>query len=127
MAEYTGKGMPQRNQLAELGFADVAGKARAIMVQANLPEEIQYKLCKECFNHAMYLSNLAVVTLNRKTATRYKNIHEAKPCYARILRIQREAGTVSTGKMGSGKWRNFYDFYWLCQESHWELLSYVQS
>ena len=69
-AEYTGKGTPQMNQLPELWFTDIAGKARAIMVQANLLEEIKYKLCKECFNCATYLSNLAVVTLNGKTATR---------------------------------------------------------
>ena len=31
-SEYTGKGAPQRNQLPKLGFADVAGKARAMMV-----------------------------------------------------------------------------------------------
>ena len=42
--EYTGKGMPQRNQLAKLGFADIAGKTRAMMIQAYLPEEIKYKL-----------------------------------------------------------------------------------
>ena len=30
--EYTGKGMPQSNQLAELRFADIAGKARAMMI-----------------------------------------------------------------------------------------------
>ena len=52
--EYTGKGMPQRNQLAKQGFADIAGKARAMMVQANLPEKNKYKLCKECFNYATY-------------------------------------------------------------------------
>ena len=43
--EYTGKGMSQRNQIAEQGFKDITG---AMMVQANLPEEIRYKLCKEC-------------------------------------------------------------------------------
>ena len=37
ITEYTGKGMPQWNQLAELGFADIAGKTRAMLVQANLP------------------------------------------------------------------------------------------
>ena len=87
IAEYTGKSMPQRNQLAELGFADIVGKVRAMMVQANLTEEIKYKLCKECFNCAMYLSNLAVVTLNGKVATRYEHFHKAKPCYAKHLRI----------------------------------------
>ena len=86
--------MPQRNQLSELRFADISGKARAVMVQANLPEEIKFKLCKECFNCTTYLSNLAVVTLNGKAAT-----HEAKPCYAMHLRIWGEAGTVSMRKM----------------------------
>ena len=55
--EYTGKGMPQRNQLAKLGFADIAGEARGMMFQADLPEEIKYKLCMECFNCATYLSS----------------------------------------------------------------------
>ena len=45
-AEYTGKGTHQWNQLAELGSADIADNARAMMVQANLPEEIRYKLWK---------------------------------------------------------------------------------
>ena len=98
ITEYTGKDMPHRNQLARLGFVDVPGKARAMMLQANLPEEIKYKLCKECFNCALYLSNLAVVTLNGKAATRYKHFHEAKPCYAKHLRIWGEPGTLSMGK-----------------------------
>ena len=72
----TGKGTPQRNQLAKLGFAYIASKARAMIVEANLLEEIKYKLCKECFNCAMYLSNLAMVTLNTKTATRYMHFHK---------------------------------------------------
>ena len=60
--EYNGKGTLQRNELAELGFADITGRASAMMVQANMPEEINYKLCKECFNCATYFSNLAVMT-----------------------------------------------------------------
>ena len=99
MMEYTGKSMPQRNQLAKLGFAGIAGKARAMMVQANLPEQIKYKLCKQCFNCATYLSNLVVMMLNRKTATRYEHFHKAKPHYAKHLRIWEEAGTLSTGEM----------------------------
>ena len=91
--KYTRKGMPQRNQLAKLGFADIDGKARAMMVQANLPEEIKYKLCKEYFNCAMNLSNLVIMTLNGKKVT--KQFYEAKSCYAKHLRIRGEAGTVS--------------------------------
>ena len=65
-AEYTDKGMPHINQLAKLGFADVTGKAIDMMVQANLPDEIMYKLCKKFFSCAKYISSLAVVTLERK-------------------------------------------------------------
>ena len=85
IAEYMGKGMPQRNWFTELGFADIAGKARALMVQANLPEEIKYKLCKECFKCAMSLSNFTVVTINGIAATRYEHFEEAKPCNAKHL------------------------------------------
>ena len=97
--EYIGGVKPQKNKLAELGFANIVGKARVIMVQANLPEEIKYKLCKECFNCATYLSNLAVVILNAKTATRYEHFHEAKLCYVKHQRIWCEAITASMGKM----------------------------
>ena len=72
-AADTGKDTTQQNKLAELAFADIAVKARAMMVQASLPEEFKYKLCKECFNCAMCLSNLSVVSLNNKTATRYEH------------------------------------------------------
>ena len=47
--EYTGKNMPQQKQLMELGFGDTADKAQAMILQANVPEKIKYKLCKECF------------------------------------------------------------------------------
>ena len=41
ITEYTGKGMPQRNQLAKLEFVNVVGKAKAMMEQASLLEEIK--------------------------------------------------------------------------------------
>ena len=52
--ENTGKGMPQRSYLTK----DTADKARAMIIQANMPEEIKYKLCKERFSCATYVSNL---------------------------------------------------------------------
>ena len=64
IAKCIGKGAQQRNQLAELEFTDIASKARAMMVKANLLEVIKYNMCKECFNCATYSNNFAVVTLN---------------------------------------------------------------
>ena len=51
----------------------------------------------------MYLSNLAVVTLNKKAATKFEHFHEAKPHHAKHLRIWGEAVTVSgkKGKVGN--------------------------
>ena len=46
----------------------------------------------------MNLINLAEVTLNGRAATRYKYFHEVKSLYAKHLRIEEEAGTVSLGK-----------------------------
>ena len=81
-----------------------------MIVQANFPEEIKYKLCKACFNCATHLSNLAVVTLSGKTAIRYECFYEAKLCYAKHLRIWGEACTVSMRKNGKVGNRNSYDF-----------------
>ena len=91
--------MPQRSQLDKLDFPDITKKTRAMIVQANMPEKIKYKPCKECLNCATYLSNLAVVILNGKIATRYKHFHEAKPCNVKCLRNWGEASTVSMRKI----------------------------
>ena len=63
---------PELHAIAELTCQiRVAGKTKAMKVQADLSEEIKYKLCKECFNCEMYLRNLSVVTMNGMKATRY--------------------------------------------------------
>ena len=112
---------------SKLGFAGIACKARAMMVQANLQEKIKYKVCKECFNCATNLSILAIVTLNGKTATRRKHFYEEKPCYVKHLRIWGEAGTVSTGKNRKVGNRGTPMIYWLCQKACQGLLLYLQS
>ena len=98
-AGYTGKSTLHKNKFGELGFVDIAGKARAMMVQSTLSKEIKSKLHKECFNYAMYLSNLVVMTLNGKRATRNEHFHEAKPCYAKQIRIWGEVCKKFIGKM----------------------------
>ena len=45
--ENTRKGMPQQNHLVELGFDDIVRKVRAMLVQANVPEDVKFKLCKK--------------------------------------------------------------------------------
>ena len=92
-----GKVTPQRNHLAELGFADLANKGRAMLISANLPQEVRFRLCKEAFNCATHLSNLAI---NKDGKSRYELFHNNKPKYAMYLREWGEVGTVKTGKNG---------------------------
>jgi hypothetical protein len=42
--EYTAANTPQQNHLAELGFAFLANRGRAMMYHANLPLETRYQL-----------------------------------------------------------------------------------
>ena len=48
--EYTAKGTPQQNHLAELGFTVVAARARAAMNHASVPAEMRYLLFQEFSN-----------------------------------------------------------------------------
>jgi len=98
--EYTGRGTPQRNHLAELGFSTIAKKGRAMMVAANLPVDIKYRLCKQAFRTATMLDNLAVKEVDGKVLTRYEHFHGKYPWYAKALRTFGEAGTVKVGKHG---------------------------
>ena len=42
--EFTARDTPQQNHLAELGFAVLANRGRAIMHRANIPLNLRYKL-----------------------------------------------------------------------------------
>ena len=47
--EYTARDTPQQNSLAELAFAIIANRGRAMMHEANLPKEKRFKLWHEAF------------------------------------------------------------------------------
>jgi hypothetical protein len=93
--EYTGRSTPQRNHLAELGFASLANKGRALMIAANVPMAIRYVLFKEAFTTATKLDALVAVEVDGVTASRYKHFFGADPDYANYLKTWGEAGTVT--------------------------------
>ena len=92
--EFTGRDTPQRNHLAELGFAVLANRGRAIMVRAHVPKDIRYLLWREAFKTATLLDGLQMVTIDGKEATRYEHWCGKNPDFAQHLRIWGEAGTV---------------------------------
>ena len=101
--EYTARDTPQQNHLAELAFATVINKARAMMAEANIPEGTRYKLCKEAIKTATDLDGLLLSTLNGLTKTRYEHAFGKNPKFAKHLRTWGEAGTVKTKKTGTPK------------------------
>jgi hypothetical protein len=61
--EFTARDTPQQNHLAELGFAVLANRGRALMIRANVPKVTRYKLFKEAFIAATVLDALMIVRL----------------------------------------------------------------
>jgi len=93
--EFTGRATPQRNHLAELGFAVIANRGRAMMHRANVPLTDRYKLFKEAFKTATLLDGLVAITIDGKEATRYEHWCGKNPDFTAHLRVWGEAGTVT--------------------------------
>ena len=94
--EYTARDTPQQNHLAELAFATLANRGRAMMHAANIPIKLRYKVFKEAFQTATLMDGLDVINIDGKEDTRYKHRFGSNPAFADHLRIWGEAGTVKT-------------------------------
>lgn len=92
--EYTPRDTPQHNHLAELAFASIANKGRALMSAANIPMSVRYKVWVKAFDHATALDGLIVVTIDGLTATRYEHWYGGLPKWVKHLKTWGESGTV---------------------------------
>ena len=98
--EFTSRDTPQHNSLAELAFPYLAGKARAMMGAARVPEDVKSKVALEAIACATQLDGLVVVDVKGKQATRDMHMFGANPSWSGKLRIWGEAGVVAEGKDG---------------------------
>jgi hypothetical protein len=80
--------------MAELGFATLGNKGRALMVKANIHEKYRYHLFREAFCTATDLDGLVVTEVNGKRETRFFHMFGKTPEWASHLRTFGEAGTV---------------------------------
>jgi hypothetical protein len=101
--EYTARDTPQQNHLAELGFAIIANRGRALMHKANIPELVRYKVWREAFQTATLLDGLTIVELNGINDTRFKHWGKENPKFVHHLRTWGEAGTVKLKTQGTPK------------------------
>ena len=92
--EFTARDTPQRNSLAEVGFATLANCGWAMMHHANLPMMDRYRLAHEAFQCATHLDGLTVVEVNGVTKTRYEHFVGQNPMFAKHVPTWGEAGTV---------------------------------
>jgi hypothetical protein len=98
--EFTSRDTPQHNSLAELAFPYLAGKARAMMGAAMVPEDVKSKVALEAIACATQLDGLVVVDVKGKMATRDAHMFGANPSWSGKLRVWGEAGVVTEGKNG---------------------------
>ena len=101
--EYTASYTPQQNHLAELGFAILANRGRALMARANVPLSVRYKIWRHAMKTATLLDGLTVTTVEGKTATRYVLWAGENPKFAGHLRTWGEAGSIKTRVRGTPK------------------------
>jgi hypothetical protein len=80
--------------MAELGFATLGNKGRALMARANIPMSKIYLLFREAFKTATDLDLLVVTTIGKKKATRHDHFYGKNPKWMKCLRTWGEAGTV---------------------------------
>jgi hypothetical protein len=92
--EFTARDTPQQNSLAEVGFATIANRGRAMMHQANLPASVRPRVWTEAFKTATLLDGLVPIEINGKLATKYVHWCGENPMFAKHLRTWGEAGTV---------------------------------
>ncbi len=77
--EFTSRDTPQHNSLAELSFPYIAGKARAMMSAAHVPDAIQGKVSVKAIKCAVQLDGLRVVSVNGAAKTRDKHVYGRNP------------------------------------------------
>jgi hypothetical protein len=92
--EFTARDTPQQNSLAEVAFATIANRGRAMMYQANIPYKLRFKVWTEAFKTATLLDGLVPIMLDGKLATRFEHWCGKIPEFAKHLRTWGEAGTV---------------------------------
>ena len=84
--------------MAEVAFATIASRGRAMMHRANLSLNMRDKLCKEAFRTATLLDSLTVIIINNVAKTRVEYWSGTLPKFANYLRTWGEAETIALRK-----------------------------
>ena len=85
--------MLQQNHLAELGFAVLTNRGRALMTRVNIPVYLHYKLFKEAFKTATLLDALLIVEIDGERSHEWntgvdKNLSMCLICAHGVKQVQ---------------------------------------
>ena len=93
--EYTARQTPQQNHLAELAIATMKNRSRAMMIAANIPKELRYKVARKAISCATKVDGLLLHEVDGEVKSRYQHFCRSNPAFADHLRIWGEAGVVT--------------------------------
>ena len=93
--EYTPRNTPQYNHLAELKIHLICNKARALMIDANVPRKYRYRCFVLATSTAMMLDWLVTVDIAGIEKSRFEHCFGCLPKFATNLRTWGEAGVVT--------------------------------
>jgi hypothetical protein len=85
IVEWTARDTPKQNFPAEIGFATLLGRARAMLQKANIPTE--------AVKTATHLDGLIPQEIDGVVKTRFEHEFGANPPFAKALRTWGEVGT----------------------------------
>jgi hypothetical protein len=94
--EFTARDTPQQNHLAELGFAVLANRGKALMHMAHIPKKTRYQIFPKAFKIATVLDGLVVD--KGQTQTRFERFFGKNLKFVNHFRTFGEAGTVKVKK-----------------------------
>jgi hypothetical protein len=98
--------------------------------QANIPEDHCVYFWNKCFETATKVDDLAAVTIDGITKTRYEHWFGSNPTFVNHLRTWGEAGvvmlTTNLQPKLCGSWFELY-VCWVCDRSRWRCLLHVES
>ena len=98
--EFTSTDTPQHNSKAETSFPTIAGRSRAMINAARVPDSARGKVAIQAITAAVLLDGLNVVTINGKSATRDEHVFGKNPSWSKNMKVWGTAGVVKTGKDG---------------------------
>jgi hypothetical protein len=95
IVEWTARDTPQQNSPAEVEFSTLAGRARAMLEDAHVPNTLRKLLMPEAVKTATHLDGLIPIVLDGVSKTKYEHQFGKNPRFANSLRAFGEAGTVT--------------------------------